>query len=254
MANSFAMPSVRNEGRNPNLFLIAASATLVACSSAVRKPVNTLEGKTFVVLGDSYSTFAGMVDPDTNFVWYDTAQVNRGGTDVCEASQMWWSILSDSLGMRMVQNNSFSGSTIGYHGYDDDKDGKPDDYSDRAFITRMPNLVKADYILIFGGTNDSWSGEPVGSYGQFSRDSLYTFRPAMERLLAGLKELQPEAKPVVIINSELRSEITASEQALADKYDVPYVVLYDIAKHWGHPTQAGQRAIAEQVIRALRRQ
>lgn len=237
-----------------NIFLIAASATFVACAAPSREAVNQAEGKTFVVLGDSYSTFAGMVDPDTNFVWYDTAQVNRGGTDVCDASQMWWAILSDSLGMRMVQNNSFSGSTIGYHGYDDDKDGKSDDYSDRAFISRMSNLAEADYILIFGGTNDSWSGEPAGSYGQFSRDSLYTFRPAMERLLIGLKELHPEAKPVVIINSELRSEITASEQALADKYEVPYVVLYDIAKHWGHPTQAGQRAIAEQVIRALCRQ
>lgn len=236
-----------------NVFLMAAFATLVACAAPSREAVSPLCGKTFVVLGDSYSTFDGMVDPDTNFVWYDTAQVNRGGTDVCDASQMWWSVLSDSLGMRMAQNNSFSGSTIGFHGYDDDKDGKPDDYSDRAFITRMPNLVKADYIFVFGGTNDSWSGEPVGSYGQSSRDSLYTFRPAMERLLMGLKELQPEAKTVVIINSELRSEITASEQALADKYDVPYVVLYDVDKHWGHPTQAGQRAIAEQVIRALNR-
>lgn len=57
------MPSVRNEGRNPNLFLIAASATLIACSSPIRKSANSLEGKTFVVLGDSYSTSAGVVYP-----------------------------------------------------------------------------------------------------------------------------------------------------------------------------------------------
>lgn len=237
-----------------NLIVVAASAALVACASPCREATNPFDGQTFVVLGDSYSTFAGMVDPDTNYVWYDSAQVRRGGTDVCDASQMWWAILADSLGMRMVQNNSFSGSTIGFHGYDDDKDGLPDDYSDRAFITRMGNLASADYVFILGGTNDSWSGEPAGTYGRFGCDSLYTFRPAMQRLIEGIKSAQPEARPIVIINSELRSEITASEQALADRFDVPYVVLYDIDKHWGHPTQAGQRAIAEQVVRALWRQ
>lgn len=234
--------------------LLAIPALLAACATPRTEPSDPFAGKTFTVLGDSYSTFAGMVNPDTNYIWYDSAQVNRGGTDVCDASQMWWSILADSLGMTMAQNNSFSGSTIGYHGYDDDKDGQPDDYSDRAFITRMTNLAPSDYIFIFGGTNDSWSHAPAGTYGQFNRDSLYTFRPAMEKLLLGLRELQPEAQILVIINSELRYEITGSEQALADKYGVPYVVLYDVDKHWGHPTQAGQRAIAQQIIRALNRQ
>lgn len=236
-----------------NALLVAIPVLLTACASRSTEPLNPFGGKTFSVLGDSYSTFAGMVSPDTNYVWYDSAQVRRGGTDVSEAAQMWWSILSDSLGMTLEQNNSFSGSTISYHGYDDDKDGLPDDYSDRAFITRMTNLPQSDYILIFGGTNDSWSGAEAGSYGQFGPDSLTTFRPAMERLLSGLGESHPRSTVVVIINSELRSEITGSEQALADKFGDPYVVLYDIDKHWGHPTQAGQRAIAEQVIRALRR-
>lgn len=213
------------------------------------------EAKTFCVLGDSYSTFMGAVSPDTNYVWYDTAQVRQGGTDVSEVSQMWWSMVAEKTGWRLTQNNSFSGSTIGYHGYDDDKDGKADDYSDRAFITRMTNLMPSDYILVFGGTNDSWSGAPRGSYddGTFGRDSLYTFRPAMERLVSGLKKLQPEAEIIIIINSELRPEITESMQAIADKHDARYVILYDIDKHWGHPTIAGQKAIAEQVVRAVER-
>lgn len=236
-----------------NILLLAIPALLAACATAHTETADPFAGKTFTVLGDSYSTFAGMVNPDTNYIWYDSAQVNRGGTDVSDASQMWWSILADSLGMKLVQNNSFSGSTIGYHGYDDDKDGQPDDYSDRAFITRMTNLVPSDYILIFGGTNDSWSHAPAGTYGEFGRDSLYTFRPAMEMLLKGLRAAQPETQILVIINSELRHEITGSEQALADKYGIPYVLLYDVDKHWGHPTRAGQRAIAHQVICALNR-
>lgn len=238
------------------IMIAAATLATTACTSGKEDKTNPFEGKTFCVLGDSYSTFTGAVTPDTNYVWYDSAQERRGGTDVCKKSQMWWSIVSDSLGLRLTQNNSFSGSTVGYHGYDDDKDGESDDYSDRAFITRMDNLAKSDYILVFGGTNDSWSKAPVGTYDPkmtFGRDSLYTFRPAMERLIAGLQGSQPEAKIIVIINSELRHEISESMQAIADRRGVEYVVLYDIAKHWGHPTIAGQRAIAEQVVRAMTR-
>ena len=239
------------------LTMIAAAAmAMTACTGAKEDKGTPFEGKTFCVLGDSYSTFTGAVTPDTNYVWYDSAQVRRGGTDVCQENQMWWSIVSDSLGLRLTQNNSFSGSTVGYHGYDDNKDGESDDYSDRAFITRMDNLAKSDYIFVFGGTNDSWSKAPAGTYDPemtFGRDSLYTFRPAMERLIAGLQRCQPEAKIIVIINSELRHEISESMQAIADRRGVEYVVLYDIAKHWGHPTIAGQRAIAEQVVKAMTR-
>ena len=237
------------------------AATAICATSCITKNEVNAGGEdpfadaTFCVLGDSYSTFKGAVTPDTNFVWYDSAQVKRGGTDVCKLEQMWWHIMADSLGMRLMQNNAFSGSTVGYHGYDDNKDGQSDDYSDRAFITRQPNLVKSDYIFVFGGTNDSWSGAPAGTYDYetFSRDSLYTFRPAMAKLLRDLKESQPQAKIIVLINSQLRYEISESMQAIADHYGVPYVVLYDIDKHWGHPTIAGQRAIAEQVVRALER-
>ncbi len=241
--------------------LAAIAATTICITGCITKnEVNAggddlFTGATFCVLGDSYSTFEGNVCPDTNYVWYDSAQVKRGGTDVCKVEQMWWSIMADSLGMKLTQNNAFSGSTVGYHGYDDDKDGQSDDYSDRAFITRQPNLAKSDYLFVFGGTNDSWSGAPAGTYDYetFTRDSLYTFRPAMAKLLRDLKASQPEAKIFVLINSQLRSEISESMQAIADHYDVPYIVLYDIDKHWGHPTIAGQRAIAEQVVRGLRR-
>lgn len=218
-------------------------AALGLPSCADRAPA----GKTFSVLGDSYSTFVGRVSPDTNYVWYTPEELRRGNTDVDSASQMWWSILADSLGMRMLQNNSFSGATVCNRGYDGA------DYSDRSFITRQGNLPKSDYIFVFGGTNDSWAGAPVGCYDHsaFAPDSLYTFRPAMSMLLAGLRREQPQAEIVVIINSQLRSEITESMMSIADHYGVAYVNLYDIDKRCGHPTRAGQEAIARQVARRL---
>ena len=42
--------------------------------------------KTFSILGDSYSTYKGYVEPDTNYVWYADIPVN--GTDVNSVDQI----------------------------------------------------------------------------------------------------------------------------------------------------------------------
>ena len=231
---------------------LAAFAALGSCNVNVNVEHtdgfgNALDGKTFSVLGDSYSTFVGAVSPDTNYVWYTPQEIENNCTDVSSADQIWWSIVADSLGMELLQNNSFSGSTVCNHGYD------KADYADRSFITRQSNLPKSDFIFVFGATNDSWSGAPVGTYDyeRFTPDSLYTFRPAMALLLSRLKAAQPEAQIVVLINSELRSEIAESCMAISDHYNVPYINLYDIDKQCGHPTKAGQAAIAKQIIKRL---
>lgn len=234
---------------------LAATALIASCNDAAPdtncapEGENPFAAKTFTVLGDSYSTFIGAVSPDTNYVWYTPHELEHKCTDVEAVDQIWWKIVADSLNMNLLKNNSFSGSTISNRGYEGA------DYTDRSFITRQSNLPKSDYVLVFGATNDSWAGVSAGTYDYetFAADSLYTFRPAMALLLKRLKEAQPEAKIVVIINSELRSEITESCMAIADHYDVPYVNLYDVEKQCGHPTKRGQRAIAEQVIRALDR-
>lgn len=235
----------------PQLFAASTLAlSLVACSSPTDSVCqDPFAGKTFSVLGDSYSTFVGAVTPDTNYVWYTPQELEHNCTDVDSVSQIWWSIVADSLHMQLLQNNSFSGATVCNRGYNGD------DYSDRSFITRQDNLPKSDYIFIFGGTNDSWAGAPVGTYDYdcFDADSLYTFRPAMALLLSRLRTAQPNAHIFVLINSQLRDEITESLMAIADHYDATYVTLYDIAKQCGHPTQKGQQAIAHQLIRSLRR-
>ena len=226
--------------------LLPLILSLTSCANA-NDPDNPYSGKTFSVLGDSYSTFIDAVSPDTNYVWYTPQELEHNCTDVNDVSQIWWHILANNLHMTLLQNNSFSGSTISYHGYDNA------DYSDRSFITRAPNLPASDVILIFGGTNDSWSGAPAGTYDyqSFPTDSLYTFRPAMALLLKQLKELQPNAEIFTIINSELRNDITESIMAISDHYGAHFINLYDINKQCGHPTRAGQAAIAREVAAYL---
>ena len=124
------------------------------------------------ILGDSYSTFEGYVTPKTNEMWYYEENGNKN--DVNDVTQTWWWQVIKECGYKFCVNNSWSGSTIGYQGYDGN------DYSERSFITRMDNIGCPDIIFIFGATNDSWAGEPVGDYkyDNWRKSDFYSFRPA----------------------------------------------------------------------------
>ena len=197
------------------------------------------------ILGDSYSTFKGFVVPDTNYVWYP--QEKAENNDVQDVRQLWWHQMIREHGYRLCQNNSFSGATICHTGY------KGDDYSDRSFCTRLRYLGSPDVILVFGGTNDSWAKSPIGDfqYGNWQKSDLYHFRPAMAYLLANLQNYYPGTEVYVIINTELSEEVTSSMKAICDHYNVKYIQLVDIEKQWGHPSQKGMKAIADQVAAAL---
>ena len=196
------------------------------------------------ILGDSYSTFKGYVVPDTNAVWYPQKPENN---DVQDIRQLWWHQLIREHGYRLCQNNSFSGATICNTGYD------KEDYSDRSFCTRLWYLGDPDIILMFGGTNDSWAHSPIGDYqyGDWEKSDLYKFRPAIAYLLANLQNRYPGTEIYVIINTELGDDVTSSMKTVCDHYNVRYIELKDIEKQWGHPSQKGMKAIADQVAAAL---
>lgn len=197
------------------------------------------------VLGDSYSTFEGYVTPSTNEMWYYEESGNR--TDVDDVAQTWWWQVAKQGGYRLCVNNSYSGSTIGYQGYDGN------DYSERSFLSRMDNLGNPDIILIFGATNDSWAGEPVGEYKYegWRKSDFYTFRPAMAYMLHHVTHRYPNVKVYFILNSELRDDITESCKTICQHYNVPCIALHDIHKINGHPSKKGMEAIALQVLQAM---
>ncbi len=198
------------------------------------------------VLGDSYSTFEGYVTPSTNEMWYYEESGNR--TDVNDVQQTWWWQVASQGGYKLCINNSYSGSTIGYRGYDGN------DYSDRSFLTRMDQLGDPDILLIFGATNDSWAGEPVGEYKYdgWTKADFYTFRPAMAYLLHHVKNRYPNVAVYFILNSELREEINESCKTICAHYQVPCIELHDIDKVNGHPSIKGMKAISQQVLSAIK--
>lgn len=224
-----------------NLILTIICAGTAICAPAQLK---------FSVLGDSYSTFAGNVTPEWNHVWYpnDNSRTDTPN-DVSDVNQTWWKIIDNTPEYDLLVNNSFSGATISTHGYDNV------DYAHRAYFTRAYNLGdNPDIIFVFGGTNDSWVGVDPGKnkFSDWTREDVRTFRPAFCKLMIELQAAYPGARIINITNSELSEEITGAMAELCEAFNVENVMLHDIDKQLGHPSQSGMKAIAEQVIQQLR--
>lgn len=215
------------------IFIFAAVCALSAMAQG--KP-------SLSILGDSYSTFEGWLTPDTNLVWY-TVPPDTRRTDVKRVGETWWWQVLKRKGWKLEVNNSYSGSTICNTGYHDE------DYTHESFVTRLANLGSPDVIIIFGGTNDSWAGSPLGEfkYEDIRRADLYTFRPAMAYMLSRLQELYPTADLWFVSNDGLKESVTKSIHEICGHYGVPVIQLEGIDKKSGHPSVIGMQQIAEQV-------
>lgn len=198
--------------------------------------------KSVSVLGDSYSTYEGFVTPSTNELWY-YAENPEARTDVKNVRQTWWHQVIKENGWRLCVNNSYSGATISYTGYDGN------DYSARSFNTRMDNLGQPDVIFVFGATNDSWAGSPVGDYKYegITYGDLYQFRPALARMLQWMTDRYVNTEIYFLLNDDLRDEIDESVKTICAHYGVPVIELVGIDKLSGHPSVKGMRQIADQV-------
>ena len=202
--------------------------------------------KTISFLGDSYTTFEGYI-PEGNAIWY-YSQPDTSRTDVSSVEQTWWHQVVTDGGYKLDTNDSYSGATISYTGYNGQ------DFTDRSFITRLPRVGNPNILIILGGTNDSWAGAQVGDYQyeDFQTEDLYYYRPALAKLLQDAKELYPKTQLLFVMNSELREDITDSSKEICEHYGVPFLQLQDIDKKAGHPNVAGMKSIAAQVLSVLK--
>jgi len=224
------------------LLLMIVAGVLASLGAISQSAVEVKQ--TISILGDSYSTFSGFI-PEDYPSWYTSSDLGR--TDVTDVKQTWWWKTIKEGGYKLGVNDSYSGATISYTGYNDE------DYTSRSFITRVPKLGNPDIILIFGATNDSWTGGRIGEYqySDFKRSDLFTYRPALAKLLQSVQERYPNVKLYFIINTELLDEISESTRVICNHYGVEYIELHDIEKLNGHPTIKGMSTITEQVLRVL---
>ena len=215
------------------------------------------------ILGDSYSTFEGYMATDTNAIWYfkpENPNVQKNN-DVRKVEETWWYQVIQRVEGKLELNNSFSGSTVCFSGYKKDTCPRVPvagleefaDYSNRSFVNRTNKLGEPDIILICAATNDAWCGAPVGDYyyGNQTKEQLYTFRPAMAKMIADLQTNYPKARLLFILNTDLREEISESIHTILNHYNVPCLDLQDIDKQEGHPSVQGMKQIADQVVNYL---
>ncbi|MDL2241694.1 SGNH/GDSL hydrolase family protein [Bacteroidales bacterium OttesenSCG-928-L03] len=218
--------------------LLLALSFLIILGSAT---VSAQSLKSVSILGDSYSTFDGYMQPDTNSIWYFTDTKNR--TDVVSVKQTWWHQFIQENNYKLCVNNSYSGATICNTGY------RKEDYTDRSFITRMDKLGCPDIIFIFGATNDSWANSPIGDYQYegWSKESLFSFRPAMAYMLDHMIARYPNVEIYFLLNSGLKEEINESVKTICNHYKVDCIELHDIDKQSSHPSIKGMKQISDQV-------
>ena len=198
-----------------------------------------------VILGDSYSTFEGCI-PEGHYVYYPNPDI----PDVACADDTWWRQLIARRNLRLLINDSFSGSTVSLRVRENHTQAD-------AFVSRMKRTLsedgiggeKPELILIFGGTNDSWIDNEVGAaqYADWSDEDLKQVLPAYCRLLDYVTGCNPQAVIVGIVNSDIKPEIQSGIEEACRHYGAASLRISEVSKINGHPDGQGMRRIAEQL-------
>ena len=117
----------------------------------------------------------------------------------------------------------------------------------------MKNLGCPDIIFIFGATNDSWANAPIGEYkySDWSKDDLYSFRPALSYLLSNMIDYYPNVTIYYMLNDGLKEEINNSIKEICNYYSIPIIELKSIDKKSGHPSVKGMEQISLKLKDAL---
>ena len=211
--------------------------------------------KNFVIFGDSYSTHKDHIPEGYAAYYSDEGRGPDAPVTKMKAEQTWWWRFKTRVGAELVFNNSWSGSTIGYTGYSGDCS------TTSSFICRYRKLKAAgafdealiDTVIVFGGTNDSWSNAPLGEeqYADWQESDLFNVRPAICYFMHTLKTDLPNARIVFIANCDIKEEVVECIKNAGARLDVETVVLNGIEKMSGHPTSRGMEQICDQIIEQL---
>lgn len=206
------------------------------------------------ILGDSYSSYEGWL-PAGYHTWYFDEQ-SLETTDVNDVRYTWWWQLCEEEKMVLLRNVSYSGSTVCNTGYDYNA-------AEFSFITRMKEYLgeksvldsKPDILFVFGSTNDSWAGSPVGKikYGDWTEEELYSFAPAFCYMIDYLKKWNPGTKIYQITSTETTPEIKKVIAEACEHYGIENIMLEELDLYNGHPTRKGMKQIKEQIVEYMNR-
>lgn len=152
--------------------------------------LDSLNGKTWLALGDSYTAFIAATGPADGEM----------PSPVSTSSSTTWGKLAKKLGMTLY-SYGVARSTIRVSTHPEDTSK---DYAYRPMSTRVDDMVtnhSADaddvaLITFMGGTNDGYSAEKIGN---FTSQANTTIAGGCHYIFNTLKEAFPKAKIVVIL-------------------------------------------------------
>ncbi len=201
------------------------------------------------IMGDSYSTYEGYIPEGYHFYYGDKRTENP---IVKGVEKTWWNRLANENNLNIILNDSFSGSTIC-------NTVREALTVESSFVSRIDKYIaekiftenKINTMFIFGGTNDSWIDAPVGNlkYSDWIDEELKCVLPAFCYLINRAKEVVEDV--IVIINTDLKQEITKGFIEACEKNEIKYLCLKEIDKVNGHPTELGMKQISEQAMECL---
>ena len=104
-------------------------------------------------------------------------------------------------------------------------------------------------------TTAGWTGVEVGvnQYADWTDADLKQFLPAFCYMLDYVREQNPQAQILCVINDAIKPEIQAGLMETALHFRATPVALAGIDKSCDHPTRLGMQQIAAQIAQALER-
>ena len=212
--------------------------------------------KKFMIFGDSYSTHKDYIPEGYAYYYCDGGRSENEPVTNMTAEQTWWYRLKTATGAELVLNNSWSGSPLSFTGW------VPDCSKSSSFIYRYEKLWsegffeknEVDTVFVFGCTNDSWCGAPLGEeiYSDWKREDFFSVLPAICYLMSRLKNDLPDKRIVFIANCGMKPEIIECMKNAAERLGAECVELHDIDKMAGHPTVLGMEQICNQILEGLK--
>lgn len=206
----------------------------------------------FVIFGDSYSTYKGCIPAGyPTFYTPDEVPPTEKVRNMT-AEETWWGRLLRESDAVLLENNSWSGSTVCYTGYAGDCSETSSfirryrEMKDRGFFEKN----RVDTVFVFGGTNDSWANAPVGEVQteNFTEADLFSVLPAFSYWMQTMKKDLPHTRIVFLSNCDLKREIMEGITKAGDVMGVDVLQLEGIDKDCGHPSILGMEQICKQIL------
>ncbi len=197
---------------------------------------NRYVGKKISFIGDSISTFKNYIPEGYScFYPYPTHDVN-------DVNQTWWMVVSNTLGTKLLVNNSYSGSCVA------SKTGKSASSTNERLATLKLSEQYADVIVIFMGSNDC-AGVPVSDFDADYKvmiDKLKDLCPNAELLLCTL----PQSK---LYTNDNQKEFNAVIRKYANEYSLKLIELEDLSIveyliDSAHPGKEGMKVMGEKIV------